>query len=290
MSEWPGYVELFGLAFTAALIAGVVCPLVGCFLLLRRTSFYGIALPQFAATGVAFGFAALPWWMRHVGLGGLDYLVVLEDTHEAHNYLLGWASVFTFGGLGLLVALGRGGGSEVARVAAAFALATSATVLFANASPTGEVVVSSLLRGEILAVGRHELETIAVAMGACLLCIALYHRDLLLVSFDRETARVLGKSVLGFEVLLALLTGLCVSAGAMTVGPVVLFGLLVLPPVAARGLARSMRSLYAWSVALGVAATVLGIVASFELDWPLGPSVVVAAAAPLPLGWWAGRR
>ena len=40
------------------LLAGLVCPLVGCFLMLRRTSFYGIALPQFAAAGVACGFVA----------------------------------------------------------------------------------------------------------------------------------------------------------------------------------------------------------------------------------------
>ena len=55
------YVDLFGMSFLAALLAGLACPLVGSFLFLRRTGFYGVALPQFAATGVAAGFAAAPW-------------------------------------------------------------------------------------------------------------------------------------------------------------------------------------------------------------------------------------
>ena len=62
---WAEVFEYFGFAIAACLIAGLVCPLVGTFLLVRRTGFYGIALPQFAATGVAFGFAVLPWWPIH---------------------------------------------------------------------------------------------------------------------------------------------------------------------------------------------------------------------------------
>lgn len=281
------YVDLFGLAFAAALIAGGVCPLVGCFLFLRRTGFYGVALPQFAATGVAAGFASAPV-LADLGFAALD---LHADAHDALNYHLAWAALFTFGGLGVLVLLGRRGGSEVARVAAMFALASAATILFAAASPVGETFVrDQLLRGQVLAVGIHELETLAAVMGVTLLCHVLYHRDFLLVSYDRETARVLGKRVVGWELLQHGLTGLCVSAGTMTVGPVVLFGLLVLPPVAARGLGRSMTSMLVWAAGLGLATTALGIWASFAYDWPLGPAVVLAAALPLPLGWWRGRR
>lgn len=280
--------ELFGLSIAAALIAGAVVPWVGAFLFLRRTSFYGLALPQFAAAGVAAGFAAMPWWVAHVGIGDMDLRTALSDTHAAMNYHLAWAATFTFGGLAGLVALGRGRrGSEVARVAAAFSLASAGTVLFAHASPTGEIFVSELLRGEILAVGRHELETLAVALGVTLILLALYRRDLLLVCYDPETARVLGKPVWAFELLLATLTGLCVSAGTLSVGPVVLFGLLVLPPIAARPFARSMLGLLVLSSGMGVAASALGIWVSFACDVPLGPCVVVAAALTCVPGWVA---
>ena len=282
--DWRTFQELFGKAVAAAMIAGLVCPLVGCFLLVRRTSFYGIVLPQLAASGVAFGFAIMPWWVAHVGIGDLDLVTAMEDSHAAMNYHLAWAAVFTFGGLAALIALGRRGGSEVARMATAFALASAATILFAHASPTGEIFVSGLLKGEILAVGAHELETLGAALGATLLGVLLFHRDFLIVSYDREAAIVLGKRVVAIETVLTVLIGLTVSASTLTVGPVVLFGLIVLPPVAARGLSRSMASFYAIAAGLGLAAAAGGIWASFRFDWPLGPSVVAAAAVTLVPG------
>ena len=281
--------ELFHYPILAALGAGAVVPLVGCFLFLRRTSFYGLALPQFSAAGVAAGFMAMPWWVEHVGLGGLDLESALEDTHAAMNYHLAWSALATFGGLGALVALGRRGGSEVARVAAAFAIASALTVLCAHASPIGEIFVHELLRGELLAVGVHEFETLAVVLGLTLAAFLVFQRDFLIVSYDPESARVLGKPVRRLEFALAALTGACVSAGALTVGPVVLFGLLVLPPIAARPLARSLGPLLALASLLGFLAAAGGIWMSFAIDLPLGPCVVVAAAITAVPGWLFAR-
>jgi ABC-type Mn2+/Zn2+ transport system permease subunit len=257
--------------------------MVGAFLLVRRTSFYGITLPQFATAGVVFGFVLLPWWIANVGLGGLDADTALSDSHAAMNWHLAWAAVFVFGGLaGLALAGRRGGGAgDVARVAAAFAVANAATYLLGRASPVGRSLVDELLEGEILGVGVHEFETLAAAYLLVSLLLVLFRRELELCAFDRETARVLGIRVLALELLLVALVGLTVAAGTMFLGPTMLFGLLVLPPLAARALARSMRSFHLLSVALGVAAVALGTVLAFELDLPLGAAIAGAAALEL---------
>jgi ABC-type Mn2+/Zn2+ transport system permease subunit len=264
-----------------------VVPRIGSYLFLRRTSFYGLALPQLAATGVACGFAVMPWWVRHVGIGDLDLAAALEDTHAAMNYHLGWASAFTLGGLGVLLLWGRRSGSEVAHVAAAFVVASAATVLFAHASPMGEIFVHELLRGEILAVGIHELETLAGILGLSFVLLLWFQNDFVLVSYDRETAQVLGKRVRLFEIGLAFLVAACVASGTMTVGPVVLFGLLVLPPIAARPFARSISHFLWLASGFGVFGTVLGIWSSFHWDLPLGPCVVLACALGTLPGWFA---
>ena len=150
------------------------------------------------------------------------------------NYLLCCAGLFTFGGLGILLATGRRKETETGRVAAAFAIASAATVLLAMVSPHGSEMIEQLLRGEILTADLHEFETIAVVYGLILLAIVVFHRDLLLTSFDRDLAQVEGKRVRRVEALLLSLTGLAVSVGVLIVGPVVLFGLLVIPPLAAR--------------------------------------------------------
>lgn len=276
--SWSDRIELFGFALAAALLAGAVCPLVGAFLFVRRTSFYGVALPQFATAGVVFGFVLLPWWVEHVGLAGLTVDEAFQDSHAALHYHLGWAAVFTFGGLGALTLVARRGAGEVGWVAAAFAIAHAATNVFGRLSPVGQAFVEGLVHGEVLGVGRHELETVAVALGAVLALVLVFRRDLVLASFDPEFGRVLRQPVLAFESLLGVLTGLTVSIGTMTLGPTVLFGLLVLPPLGARALARSMTS-YLWlSSGLGVVAALLGILASFELDLPLGAAIAACAA------------
>jgi ABC-type Mn2+/Zn2+ transport system permease subunit len=283
-ATWAERIDLFRYALSSALLAGAICPLLGAFLLVRRTSFYGIALPQFATAGMVLGFVVLPWWVAHVGLGGLDVDTALTDSHAAMNYHLAWAALATFVGLGALLLAGRAGGggaSEIGRVAAAFAIANAATFLFGRVSPIGRAFVDELFSGEVLTVGVHEFETLAVLLALVLLSIAWFHRDLVLVSFDRETALVLGKRVLAFEALLTLLTGVTVAGGTLTLGPTLLFGLLVLPPLAARAFARSMREMLLLSAALGLAAALGGSAASFALDLPLGPAIVGIAALEL---------
>lgn len=289
---WTEYIDLFRYALASALIAGLVCPLLGTLLLVRRTSFYGIALPQFATAGVVLGFVMLPWWVEHVGLGGLDVDHALGDSHSAMNYHLAWAATATFGGLAALLATGRAstGASEIGRVAAAFALANAATYLFGRLSPIGKSFVDEILSGEILTVGVHEFETLAVLFGLVLAALLLFQRDLVLVSYDRETALVLGKRVLGFEALLHAMTGVTIAIGTMTLGPTLLFGMLVLPPLAARSFARSMAGLFVASAALGIGAATIGIVASFAFDLPLGPAIVGAAGLELVPALLVRRR
>ena len=278
---WAEIFELFGAALAAALVAAAVCPPVGCFLLVRRTGFYGIALPQFAAAGVACGFAVLHW----TELLGVDGEAVLSGGSQALRYHLIWALIFTFGALLLLASQRSNSAAETAGVAAAFAVASALTTLFAHASPTGDVFVHELLRGEILAVGRTELGLMVLVYGLAAVVLALLQPDLLVVSFDPEMASVLGKRVLGHTLVLQGLTGAVIATGVMVVGPVVLFGLLVLPPLAARALARSWKSFVWIAAGLGLVSAVAGIWMSFRFDWPLGPSVVVAAACTLVAKW-----
>jgi ABC-type Mn2+/Zn2+ transport system permease subunit len=287
---WTDHLRLFGWAIAATLCAGFTCPLVGAFLHVRRTSFYGIALPQFATAGVILGFGVLPWWIDHLGLGGLTLDEAFGDYHAALHYHLSWAAAFTFGGLGALSLASRRGGSEIVNVAIAFAITNALAILFGRLSPIGQAFVEELMHGEVLGVGVHEFETVAVVSGLVVGCIVFWRRDLVLVSFDREYARVQGLSVQAFELLLAFLTGLIVATGTMTLGPTLLFGLLVLPSAAARQLATSMRAFLILSPLLGVISSALGITASFGFDLPMGAAVVVASALTFLLCWLVPKR
>jgi len=279
--SWLERLELFRWPLLAALVASLVLPAIGTFLFVRRASFHGIVLPQFAAAGVVFAYAVLGWWIETIGLGGLSLEDALHDPHAASTFGLVWGAVFTVMGILLLVAAGRRGGAEIARAAGGFAVASALVLVLGRLSPLGRGPVDELLQGEVLGVGFHDFEVLGIALGVAGALLFWFGRDLLLVSYDRETARVLGKRVTAFEVLFQGIVGLAIAAGTLTLGPVLVFGLLVLPPLAARPWARSMGAFVGLSIAIGAASALLGEAASLEWDLPLGPSVVLAAAACL---------
>ncbi|MDH3443991.1 MAG: metal ABC transporter permease, partial [Deltaproteobacteria bacterium] len=70
------------------------------------------------------------------------------------------------------------------------------------------------------------------------------------------------------------LCGITIAIGVIMAGPLLVFGFMVLPPLAARGLARGMGAYFALSSLLGLATAVFGFYLSVRLDLPLGPTDV----------------
>jgi zinc transport system permease protein len=275
-------IALFGNSILGSAVVGAVCPLVGAFLVLRRSTFLGLALPQFSTAGLAFGFLSLPlWeWLFDHRFGHDEFHLASEGS--SMGYHLFWALLFTVGGLLFFVTSGRKGrGTPEGRTAAGYIVASAATILFIQHSAFGEAHIMSLMRGEILAISASDLYTILAIFGGVLAVFALYHRDFLISAFDREAAAAMGKNVFAWDLLFFLLVALSISVGVMTVGPLVIFSLLVLPPLAARFVAWNMTSFYIVSSVIGLATVLAGFAVSYTLDWPTGPTDIALAFALL---------
>ena len=109
--------NLFASSFYGSLVVGMICPVIGVFFVLRRVVFLGIAVPQFAAAGVAFGFVLLP--LLGGGLSGGDIQAAAGGLEGHFTFHLFFAMAFTFLALFLLALLGRKGtGSPESRIAA----------------------------------------------------------------------------------------------------------------------------------------------------------------------------
>ena len=105
--------------------------------------------------------------------------------------------------------------------------------------------------------------------------------DNLIVSFDREMAISLGKNVVAWDLCLYLIIGLAIAFGVMTVGPLLVFGLLVVPPLAARQITRGMWAFSIVSSLIGGASALIGFYLSLRWDLPLGPTDVAVACGVL---------
>ena len=84
-----------------------------------------------------------------------------------------------------------------------------------------------------------------------------------------------GQTIL--DILLYLIIGVTISLGVMTVGPLVIFGFLVIPPLAALPWARGMASFSIIASLFGGASAFAGFYLSYTRDLPLGPVVICVA-------------
>jgi zinc transport system permease protein len=264
--EWLfGPELLFRNAVLGGLLVALLCSVLGVYLVLRRLVLLGVALPQAGAAGVAAAF----WLTGHAHQPG-----------SAHTSALIASLAATFGALGLLVVGQRGGRSPAEwGVGALFAIASAVTILFVAVNPTGDLEVTNLLRGEMLAINDADLAILAVVSLVALALFLSFQREILFASFDPVFARTVGRNPLRADALLFALVGTAIAIGVMDAGPLVVFGFLVLPPLAALRVAPGLGAAIAISAAIGAFCSVGGFALGYRIDMPTGPTSVALAAA-----------
>lgn len=252
----------------AGVVVGLACPLIGLYFVLRRMIFLGVALPQVSGAGIAIAFL-----LHDLGVHFLPHVA------EEHWMALAGSLALTAAAIVLLVTMERRRvGTTEGRIGVTYVLASATAILLVAANPHGEAHVLSLLKGEIVAVSDESLRLVLIGYGMVVLVLGACHREFLLVSYDRETAITLGRHVAVWDVMLFGLIGLAISLGVMTVGPLVVFAFLVIPPLAALRLVRGMHRLAATAAGIGVVSSIAGFYLSFRFDLPLGPTDAVVVA------------
>ena len=258
-------------ALHGGLIIGIVAPLVGIYLLARRMVFLGVALPQISTAGVAAAFVWHTFFHGHQSRDVSDFMLALVG-----STILTFAVIL---GLALLERRGRGLGEG--RIGMLYAIAGAVTILLLASDRVTEIGVLGLLKGEIIAIPDIELLILFLGYGAILILLTVFHKELVLVTVDREMAISLGKHVLVWDMLLFGIIGVAVSLGVLVVGPLVMFGFLIVPPMIAGRLAIGMRNVSIVAALVGAGIALIGFAAAYRLDWPTGPTDVALAGVVL---------
>jgi ABC-type Mn2+/Zn2+ transport system permease subunit len=262
--------------YTSVLI-GLACPLVGVFLVVRRLVFMGVALPQISSTGVAIALS-LPLW--------LGFNLTGQSSQSAHN--LAFAGSIAFSLIAILVLAvmeRRGRGQPEGRLGTAYVVAAALGILLLSKNPYGEVGWLDMLKGEVITISNFDLVLTAATLALVLVVLGLFQKELLLVSFDRETAMILHKNVVFWDVLLYVLIGLTVSMAVLSVGPLIAFGFLLIPALISHLFARTMRQFTVLASLVGGATAFLGFWIAYQYDFPVGPTDVVLLGALYSTAW-----
>ncbi len=138
-----------------------------------------------------------------------------------------------------------------------------------------------MLNGEIVSVTSHDMHLLLTMYILLTVFLLVFNAQFILVSFDRESARVMGKQVIVWDILLYAIIGISIAIGVLMVGPMLTFAFLIIPPLAARRFCKRMGSFFLISSLLGGLSGLLGFYLSYRLDWPLGPTDIAVSCALL---------
>lgn len=237
----------------AGVIVGVLCAVIGCFVVLRSMAFIGDAMAHAVLPGVAV------------------------------SYLLKGDLLVGALGAALAVALGigalsrRGAVREDSAIGILFAAALALGVLLISSIRTYAVDLSHILFGNVLGVSVRDLVLTGAAAAAVLAAIGLLYKELVVVSFDPVLAATLRLPAERLRMTLLVLLAITIVVSLQTVGIGLVSALLITPGATALLLTRRLPRMMAIAAAIGVASSVIGLYASYYLDVASGAAIVLTA-------------
>src|SRR5688572_8270901 len=267
-------VILFREALYGTLVIALACSVLGVYVVLRRIVFVGAALAQLSSAGIALGL-----FLYGLGIGG-------ELTHHpvamALIVTIAGAMFFGFG------SSGRAGVPPDATIGVAYAVAAAVGILLIAKAKTGEAH-DIFLQGNILGITRLDTMILLAVAVPVLLVHAVFYKEFLFVSFDRETARTFGYNVRFWNLLLYFTLGVVIAYAMQFAGVMLVFNFLVLPAVTGLLLAQGMRGIFSVAIGSALAAALFGFSLSVPFDLPSGPTIIAVSGA-IALAAWGVRR
>ncbi len=249
-------------AIVASSMVGLMCGVLGCFIVLRNMSLVGDALAHAILPGVVVGYM-----------------------------LVGYSTLAFFSGAvaaGLLTAFGitwiqqRVKTKNDAAVGIVFTSMFSLGVILISRISRQDGVhldLKDFLFGYALGVSDNDLWLTAMVMVYVLLSVVVFYRYLFASTFQGVVAETMGISVRTLHYFLMLLLSFAVVASLQTVGVILVVAMLITPAATALLLSQRLVRVLPIAGALGMVSAIIGMVVAVWLNTPPGPAMALVATA-----------
>lgn len=251
-------------SFMSGILIGLLAPLIGTFIVVRRLSLIADALSHVTLGGIAFGmlltkllaFTINPVWTGILfSIAGSLMIEKLRSVYKHYQELA----------IPIIMSLGIG-----------------LSVIFISFADGFNQDLFGYLFGSISAVTFNDVIVIFSIFIVVVLFIGLLYKELFILSFDEEYASIIGVPRY-VHILFMLMVALVISASMRVVGILLVSSLITLPVASAMRLTRSYKELMVWSVVIGEFAVITGLVTAFYLDITPGGVIVMLLVAILIL-------
>jgi len=242
-------------ALIEVVIVGALGGWIGVHVVLRRLSFFTVAIAHGAFPGVVL--ASLAGVSLLLGAGGFAVVIVLVTA--------------------ALGTVGRLDDSSAIGVVLAGSLALGTLLLSTTNGSSRDL--TAFLVGSVLSVGTADVVATGIIGAVVVVALLAVHKELVLGAFDPEGAAAMGYPGARLDLLLLAAVAAVVATAVPAVGVVQAVALLVTPASTARLWSDRVLPTMALSAAIGALSGALGLMASRWWDVAAGGSIVMASSA-----------
>jgi manganese/iron transport system permease protein len=237
-------------ALMVGILVGILCPVVGTYLLVQRMAMLGDVIAHSVLPGLAIAF----FWQ-------IDILIGAFVSGIISAFLIAWIRSQTRIKVDAAMAL---------TFSSFFALGVLLITLLRN-----KLDLDSFLFGDILGVTPGDVLRTAVITLIILLLVRIFYQELFFYTFDRLGAQAIGLPVNTIYLGLMVAVTLTIIASMQTVGVILVVALLVGPAITAYLLVKELNQMMILGAFVGVLASILGMYSSYYLNVPSGPCIVL---------------
>ena len=243
-------------ALTASLIVGLICPLMGMFIVFKKLSLIGDSLSHIALSGIAS--ATIVGVNPLIGsLVASSIAAIIID--RLRTYLKEYADL----SIAIIMALGVG----------------ISGILISISNTNFDLF--SFMYGSIATVSSEDIKIIIMVAIIIILFVSLLFKELLYITFDEENARFSKIPVKLINTIFMILVAASITITLRIVGVLLVSSLISIPVATSLKVAKSFKQSIFYSVLFGEIAIISGVLISFYLDIAPGGTIVIVSVLEL---------
>ena len=253
-------------ALLALVLVGVVCAVVGTYVVLRGIAFMGDAIAHAAFPGVVAAYMlSIPFY--------IGAAIAAVATALAIGFVTKRAGLRQDTAIGVLFA------------------GTFALGVFLFSSISGYVAdLFSFLFGNVLAIGMSDLVALLILGGGVIVTVAILWKDLLYATFDPLGAAASGIRVDRLEYLFLALVAVTIVISLQAVGIILVVAMLVTPAATAQLLTVRFTRVMVLAGVVGITSAIVGLYLSYWLDVASGATIGLVQTGAVLLALLLGNR
>jgi ABC-type Mn2+/Zn2+ transport system permease subunit/Mn-dependent DtxR family transcriptional regulator len=247
-------------ALIASSLVGILCGVLGCFLVLRNMSLIGDALSHAILPGVFVPFMIIGYSKAGFFVGTLTAAII---SAIAITWIQNNVKTKNDAAIGIVFTL-------------MFSIGVTGISYLNNAQGV-HLDLKDFLFGSTLGISNEDIVITSIVTIYAIASVIVFYRYLFITTFQATIAATMGISIKFVHYFLMLLVSLAIVASLQTVGIILVVAMLITPASTALLLSNNLKSVLFISGLIGLLSAVMGLIGAIILNTPPGPAMCITA-------------